>query len=127
MSKLDQSREQGAPFGRRQIFFAQAEPAAAASKHRLGDREHRPARLAAIGDNQNGRVGQIHRRGHYWVRRAEQQISRNRDPDNGLAGLGDRRRHRHCRKARHRLPAGLGIADAQIAIAQHREVNPVGN
>ena len=68
MSKLDQRREQRASLGCRQIPFTQAEPAAAASKNRLGDREHWSARLASIGDDQNGWVGQVHRI-LLWVRR----------------------------------------------------------
>ena len=49
--------------GRRQILLAQAEPAAAAGKGSLGDVEERPRRLAAIGDHQHRRIGQIHGRG----------------------------------------------------------------
>jgi len=60
----------------------------------------------------------------------KKQFGLDRHPDNRLAGFRHRRRcrcHRRPGKTRHRTPFGFGIADAKIAIAQHREMHLSGN
>jgi len=124
MSKGYQSSEQREPFFGRQIFLAQAEPAAAAREHRLGDVFERLARLMAIRDDEQRRDRKRHPRSQLGMRRAEQQLGLDRHPDRCFARLGDRCRHRRRGKARYWAALGLGVADMQIAIAEHGKRHP---
>src|SRR5215469_4640749 len=60
VTQYDEPAEQRAPFRRRQILLTQAEPAAPSREGRCRDFFERPARLAAVGDDQQRRDGKPH-------------------------------------------------------------------
>src|SRR5438874_1554918 len=60
MAARHQFAQQIEALGGWQILLAQAEPAAPRPERRLGDLDERPPRLAAVGDDEEGRVGQVH-------------------------------------------------------------------